>query len=865
MSLFKRLLNKNPDDAKSPGTPPHGMQTMGAQLQRRFAKGVQYNMKIVIRGDKNVGKTCLFYRLQGQKFKEEYIPTDEIQVASIQWNYRATDDVVKVEVWDVVDKGRKRRKLDGLKMDNAEASTPEEPCLDAEFLDVYKGTHGVVFVFDITKQWTFGYVEREMEKVPNQLPILVLGNHRDMGHHRTVTEEKARYLVEQFQNERPEGSGRIRYAESSMRNGFGLKYLHMFFNLPFLQLQRETLLKQLETNMNDMMSTVEELEIHEDSEEQNYDLFLETLTQKRREQQEKLSEKVTSSAAIKQDKSGALVGKDGAPIVVNIPATTASGLLGKLTTTVTGSVGGGTAVSTSAQVSRSTSQPIMTSNLSSSAGSTDSNPNNHQTEQPISNPPRSSQSETTTPATTPQADVAKSGLFSRFFKGSKAPASSVTPPKTLDLASVEAGQPTMKSVEDFVPDVDGLDNGFLDDGKDIPMKDTGKEEDDESDDEEANPMVAGFQDDLDSEDEQTSPVGGKSVPTKTQYSSSEDEAPKKSAKVSKPKKPSRPAHDDDDDDSDDVQNSAVMQDADLSSDEENMSNFNKNSSSKTSSGTGALNGVSLKKNPGLKAADIEVTDSEDEEANEISNKDNAKHSVSSAPLPINGAKSGNKSSSKKSSLVNGASSKAKKSRERAESRGESSEDETGATESASEIEAEKKKSAPAPIELPKEELNSWLDQLESKSAPQKSDKEKKPSSLKPSKPSKNKVVKKSEDDNEDGDDDDAEVGGPVFKVKKVSSDIEEEASTSSQTTGKKKKKKKSEAKDEDKSEKKHKKKKDKEERKKEGVVNKKEKSSKGGTTGKKEKKKKKKEEEDLDPDSNLEAFLGSAGGDYETL
>lgn len=45
MSLFKRLLNKSPDDARSPGTPPHGMQTMGAQLQRRFAKGVQYNSK----------------------------------------------------------------------------------------------------------------------------------------------------------------------------------------------------------------------------------------------------------------------------------------------------------------------------------------------------------------------------------------------------------------------------------------------------------------------------------------------------------------------------------------------------------------------------------------------------------------------------------------------------------------------------------------------------------------------------------------------------------------------------------------------------------------------------------------------------
>lgn len=43
---------------------PIGIVPMAVPLQKKFARGVDYNLKLLLRGDRAAGKTALFNRLQ---------------------------------------------------------------------------------------------------------------------------------------------------------------------------------------------------------------------------------------------------------------------------------------------------------------------------------------------------------------------------------------------------------------------------------------------------------------------------------------------------------------------------------------------------------------------------------------------------------------------------------------------------------------------------------------------------------------------------------------------------------------------------------------------------------------------------------
>ncbi|XP_012275492.1 rab-like protein 6 [Orussus abietinus] len=496
-SAFKRLAGKSDGSVGACSRPAH--QSMPTTLQKKFAKGVQYNMKIIIKGDRNVGKTCLFHRLQGQKFVEEYIPTEEIQVASIQWNYKATDDVVKVEVWDVVDRGRRRRKMEGLKMENCPSENMEEPVLDAEFLDVYKGTNGVIVMMDITKTWTFDYVQRELPKIPSHIPVIVLGNHCDMSHHRTVTADLVTYFIDSL----PERAAQVRYAESSMRNGFGLKLLHKFFNLPFLQLQRETLAKQLETNKEEIRLTIQELDLFQDSDDADYNKFLDNLVNKRRA----FADSVSSSVLIPNVTSSLSSNRIS-------PSTSAANLNVEVRRSVSipGPIGGGTPIPVkNLDLKAPTKKESMLLKSVQNTGMSV----NVQNASMISNVQNLPKLDVKSGNSILQQNVDKKeppdirsqSVMSKFFTNNQEEETERLP----NSSGITLNSP-LTSIEDFVPDDGMLDRSFLDDNNQVtPLKTQHEQIESESDTETANPLVAGYEDDLSSVEEAPTPVQMKLV------------------------------------------------------------------------------------------------------------------------------------------------------------------------------------------------------------------------------------------------------------------------------------------------------------------------------------------------------------------
>ena len=266
----------SPSSSGSFNAGPH-IWAMSAETKAALAKGVKYNIKIAIRGQRNTGKTSLMLRLNGRPLESQYVPTPEIAASTIYYPAGGTSDTTegaKVELWDIVDEGcagqsspapqgaarPPSKKPSGLA---SEAPPHQGPALfaDATTVDVYRGCQAVIFMVDASRRETFDYVRRHVPDVPPTIAVMICINFCDRPG-RVVTDQE----VDEFcrglsgaatrlvldcitttRDQQQQASPPKEYAASaswmpcSMRTGLGVDAVKAFFDIPFALVQLETL------------------------------------------------------------------------------------------------------------------------------------------------------------------------------------------------------------------------------------------------------------------------------------------------------------------------------------------------------------------------------------------------------------------------------------------------------------------------------------------------------------------------------------------------------------------------------------------------------------------------------------------------
>jgi len=141
--------------------------------------------------------------------------------------------------------------------------------LDASVIDVYKGTNAVVIMMDPIKPWTFDYVKKEMKKIPQTIHTLLIVNFKDEISKRLVSEREIKEYVATIERDN------FYYIEASMKDCFGLRPVYTFLNLPFLQIQKNTILERLKRSEEEFVTAKDELRIL--TEKADYKKYLEEL------------------------------------------------------------------------------------------------------------------------------------------------------------------------------------------------------------------------------------------------------------------------------------------------------------------------------------------------------------------------------------------------------------------------------------------------------------------------------------------------------------------------------------------------------------------------------------------------------------
>lgn len=162
-------------------------------------------LKILVIGESAVGKSCLLLRYTDNKFQETFMTTIGVDFKTKHLEIDGTP--VKLQIWDTAGQEKFR----------------------AITKAYYRGAHGILVVFDISRRDTFNQVKMWIDSIKDAstdtIDVILVGNKADLD--RAVTKEEAQELATQ--------SG-IKYYETSAKENTNVE--DAFQNLAKAALKR---------------------------------------------------------------------------------------------------------------------------------------------------------------------------------------------------------------------------------------------------------------------------------------------------------------------------------------------------------------------------------------------------------------------------------------------------------------------------------------------------------------------------------------------------------------------------------------------------------------------------------------------------
>ncbi|ESN96611.1 hypothetical protein HELRODRAFT_185092 [Helobdella robusta] len=137
------------------------------------AKDYDHLFKFLIIGDSGVGKSCILQRFVVDTFPSSYVSTVGVDF-KIQ-TLKLDGERIKLQIWDTAGQERYR----------TITST------------YYRGTHGVIVVYDITNRESFLNIKKwlyEIDQNCDYVPKILVGNKIDSCHE--VSREELKYLAD---------------------------------------------------------------------------------------------------------------------------------------------------------------------------------------------------------------------------------------------------------------------------------------------------------------------------------------------------------------------------------------------------------------------------------------------------------------------------------------------------------------------------------------------------------------------------------------------------------------------------------------------------------------------------------------------